>query len=866
MSSKKDKEKSDTITIETTQLKINIKSTGDLTTKEFDLIPFHPNMADLRDLSNNSYILFPSFVKITMKDLKKAGVGEDYPKVFMNLDKYIKLIKYVTNPDKEEDYTLFIDKSQVKNYTVSLAQNAFSDLVADNMSDAITIQKNEPLTKEEIIVNNIELIKSIFLPVKSHFFILGNDYVIGQSKYMPPYVASSEKNTKLEHETAQVIPLVYTVRFELQLLDAANNPDAGDFSKMTCKAKKGNIAKDMKDIFGTNFGYVAEKKAAIPSILNTSKTTQNRQFSKLQKEWEERNKFVKPPTNERERLAIEKNWTPIQRKMAEFDKKQAEYNKIPPFWIKETEDLNEKYKRFITDMVKLWREMAEIEKSNAEKIKADPTSAITESVLKDMIAVVADKMKDLATRVLLNEREKMPDFEEKSATEQIATLVNALATLAKDKPSATITEVENKIIGTDKSKYEENTDFYQIAKKNEQRTIDYKFVKPLLAETNFSEKEKDLIYLKKQEQTLIDKINRLSSPDASAEDRYNVESVKAELAKVHANMRKKEADTQLITQKYTTPNAKEPKKVIIGNVITDKWKLLLKDMDEKRKSIEAEKTKEEKKIIQETVKDELKKKKKDIDDLRKELLIADYKEGKEENTSKSENESYDKKEKPLDSAETIRANLETAKQQYLDIYGRLGLYYRIQAEVTLLSDDLTRIKELKSLVDKDKEKRTDKIKSIVLSLSKFSDTEKEKAKNDPTSNPTISALQADNDRLQGESKIFTEIINKLMKEKGKYEDYLKVLKGISEKNVTNDFEAKKTELITLGENVPTKKLNIQAPTLAGGGSRKKKHTLKKRVKKYKKTKRARLIKMKKTIRKWQRKLMRKKKQTRRRKV
>lgn len=850
MSSKKSKDKPDIITIETTQLKINIKSTGDLTTKEFDLIPFHPNMADLRDLSNNSYILFPSFVKITMKDLKKAGVGEDYPKVFMNLDKYIKLIKYVTDPNKEEDYTLIIDKSQVKNYTVSLAQNAFSDLVADNMSDAITIQKNEPLTKEEIIVNNIELIKSIFLPVKSHFFILGNDYVIGQSKYMPPYLASNEKNEKLAHETMQTIPLVYTVRFELQLLDAANNPDAGDFSKMTCKAKKGNIAKDMKDIFGTNFGYVPEKKAAIPSILNTSKTTQNRQFSKLQKEWEERNKFVKPPTNERERLAIEKNWTPIQRKMAEFDKKQVEYNKIPPFWIKETEDLTEKYKKFTIDMVKLWREMAEIEKSDAEKKKADPTSALTDSVLKDMLAAVTDKMKDLGKQVLLNEREKMPDFKED--TPNIVPLLNTLVNLAKNNPLAT--NVETTI--------NDDIPFFKTAKENEQRTIDYKFVKPLLAETGFSEKEKDFIYLKKQEKELIDKINKLSASDASTEDRYNVESVKAELAKVHANMRKKESETQLITQKYTTSND-NPEKVIIGDKITKKWKDLFKEMDEKRKSIEAEKTKEEKKIIQETVKEELKKKKKEIDDLRKELLIADYKEGREQNTSKSENESYDKKEKPLDSAETIKANLETAKQQYLDIYGRLGLYYRIQAEIALLSDDLTRIKELKGLVDKDKDKRTDKIKSIVLSLSKFSETEKSKKEGEEGYNPTIKALQVDNERLQGESKFFTDTIDRLVKEKGNYEEYLKLLKGISEKNAANDLETRKPELIKQGQNISSKKLNIEAPTLVGG---KRKKTLKKRAKKYKKTKRARLIKMKKTIRKLQRRLMRKKKHTRRRRV
>ena len=123
MAAKKTKLQPETIAIETTQLKINVKTTGDLITKDYDLIPFHPNMADLRDLSNNSYILFPSFIKITMKDLKKAGVGNDLPKVFMNLDKYITLIKYVTSPEREEDFTLIIDKTQVKNYTVALAQN-----------------------------------------------------------------------------------------------------------------------------------------------------------------------------------------------------------------------------------------------------------------------------------------------------------------------------------------------------------------------------------------------------------------------------------------------------------------------------------------------------------------------------------------------------------------------------------------------------------------------------------------------------------------------------------------------------------------------------------------------------------------------
>ena len=154
-------EKYDPIIIKTTTLKINIKTNGDLETKEYDLIPFHPNMADLRDLSNNNVIFFPSFVKITMKDLQYAGVGEDYPNVFMNLKKYINLIKYVISPEREEDYTLIIDKSQVSNYALSIAQNSMKDLISDFISDLITIKKYEPLTEEEIITNNIGLIKEL---------------------------------------------------------------------------------------------------------------------------------------------------------------------------------------------------------------------------------------------------------------------------------------------------------------------------------------------------------------------------------------------------------------------------------------------------------------------------------------------------------------------------------------------------------------------------------------------------------------------------------------------------------------------------------------------------------------------------------
>jgi len=708
MSSKKRKEAPQSITIETTILKINVKTTGDLITKDYDLIPFHPNMADLRDLSNNSYILFPSFVKITMKDLKNAGVGEDYPKVFMNLDKYIKLIKYVTSPDRAEDFTLFIDKTQVKNYSIALAQNALTDLMADNTTDIISIQKYEPLTEQEIITNNIEIIKNIFLPVKSHFFILGNDYVIGQSKYTPPYIASSETNRNLS-DTTKKIPLAYTVIYELQLLDAANNPDAGNFSKMSCKAKKANIAKDSMDIFGTNFGYVPEKKAMIPSILNTSKTTQNRQFSKLQKEWEERNKYVKAPTNERERIAMEKNWTPLQRKMAELAKNQEAYNKIPPLWIKEKKELEAKYKDFTAEMVKLWQELVDTKKSNSDKDENIKTNSFVTSLLDG----IKQKMKQTAEqlRIKVSEPLTAKKIDENTNTadalirndqvtleemkEDINKLIISLDALKGSVPKPL---VESTII---------NSLFYTKENAVENKAINEKYVKPMLEGTGLAEKEIDLRVLREQEINLSAKIDRLMKSDDPS-DRYNVESVKAELAKLQADIRRKMGDIESIREKYQIKK------------ITDKWDADLKKSESLTKNVENEKNKDIKKLQNETIDKELDEKLKQIKAIKKELLLAKFFVGNYDDLTKSERESYEKKgirDRPLDNVTTLQDNLQTAKDDYLEIAKKISDFNKAQALITLLNDDLSAIKHLKDakkseidLKDRDiKTKNSDKL-------------------------------------------------------------------------------------------------------------------------------------------------------------
>lgn len=756
MSSKKRKESPQLITIDTTTLKINIKSTGDLITKDYDLLPFHPNMADLRDLSNNSYILFPSFVKITMKDLKNAGVGEDYPKVFMNLDKYIKLIKYVTSPDRAEDFTLFIDKTQVKNYSIALAQNALTDLIADNATDIISIQKYEPLTEQEIITNNIEIIKNIFLPVKSHFFILGNDYVIGQSKFKPPYIPSTETNLKLS-DISKKIPMAYTVTFELQLLDAVNNPDAGNFSKMSCKAKKANIAKDSLDIFGTNFGYVPEKKAMIPSILNTSKTTQNRQFSKLQKEWEERNKYVKAPANERERIAMEKNWTPLQRKMAEFDKKQEAYNKIPPLWIKEKQELEAKYKDFTAEMVKLWQELKEVEKSNSDSngvLKKD-------SFVKDLLDGVKTKMKEAVEKVLVNTREKSPAYVEKKL--DIDGLIQNIENMKSNQNKEVDRAVEN---------------YMNPSMENEQNTIDYKYTKTLVEGTGMAEKEIDLRVLRDQEVDLTAKIERLmKSEDPS--DRYNVESVKTDLVKLQADIRRKLADIEVIKQKYDTKN------IITG------WKKTLGDMDSISKTVEREKTKDEKKIKNETMNKVLDEKLKEIRNIKKELLLAKFFEGDYDDLSRSEKESYEKKsqsDRPLDSVKTLQENLDGVKDQYLEMANEYSPFNKVQALITLLNDDFAAIKKLKDSKKSERETKDRDIKtknSDKLAIARQAESRKKDLT--PADEEKLKNYDKDIAVIQNElNEKIIPIFEKTEERRKIYDKYIDALKKIDPNDTTID--------------------------------------------------------------------------------
>lgn len=669
-------DKYEPIKLDTTILKIEVKTNGDLITKELDLIPFHPNMSDIKDLSNNNYILFPSFVKITMEYLKNAGVGQDYKKVFTNLDKYIDLIKFVTNPKKEidEDFTLLVDQTQYKNYAMSFVQ----DFTTDITSDFRSVQKYEPLTDEEIITNNIGIIKSIFLPLKGRFFVLGHEYIINESKYLPPFVPSSSINEKLTERKR--VPLSYTIKVELQLLDVALNPGMGDYSRLSCEQKKISLNKDVREIFGESFGYKEEVKVVIPTSIPT--TTSKRGFGKLQLEWEERNKYVKAALTERERQEQESKWTPLQKKMAQLDKYQEDFNKIPPLWIKEREGLNMKYTEFENTIKKYQQEIIDIKSVNKD-YDADKKEP---SFVYDLIQAVEAKAVNAIDQIYTGDQNDQSYMDFKEAV---------LESLMKN----------TNIFGKDsKGKYDKS--FIEKLKEQERIMIDNKYVKPFIEE--MEERKKDVDALIEENDKLKTEINDLR---ASGDD-YTVKSKDQERAKLQANLLKKQTDYKLLEDKYGKNGIK----------LVEKWEASSGRMASLKENIDSEKNIGEQKILNDSVTSELNSKLDEIKKLKKMLYKAYYFAGQYAEISKTEGEQYSKKpgERPIETVSAIKTNIENLETEYLDIAKKLGSFNQLQSYITLLNDDVERIKSLKKDKEIEKSKKETELKSKINQLEKVS--------------------------------------------------------------------------------------------------------------------------------------------------
>jgi hypothetical protein len=670
--------------INTTTLVIKVKTTGDLTTKEYDLIPFHPNMADVINVNKNkNYILFPSFVKITMNDLKNTGgIGTDYQQAFLNLDDYIKVIQYVINPNKTDDPTLIVHKSDIKNYAVSFAQNALSGFLQGTETDMVTIQKYEPLTEEEIITNNIALIMSLFFAPKKRFYILGNEYIIGETKYIPPYVPSLDTNILLENVDSHKhkIPLFYTITVELQLLDAVNNPGVGDFGRMSCKAKKYSIAKDAQEIFGTNFGYVEEKKAPIPSILNTSNVSKDRNFGKLQLEWEERNKYRREPTTERERLEMERNMSPLHKKMAELERKQKELGEVPPLWEKDKKELDDKYKKFDERINVLRQEYKNVTDDNSGNDDA------SNSFMSELQNGIKDKM-----------------YEE--------VIVLGIEVPADDYG---INKLKLDLTGTTSTPSIEPSeiDIIKRGKAKEQDKINDKHVEPFLKK--YETIDNDIKSLEEEEKNLKEEITRLSASSVPS-DKYNVTALKTKLLKYQADIRKKKSFGLVSPNGQSTSTSGDilttKKKEIIA-----KWEKILTDRKVLLKGIDKEKKKGETSIKRDAVEKELKEQFKRITEMNKELLIAYFYENDLVKLTKREIEEYDRERRPDESVKDIWDNLKSLEEEYLETAGKVDEREKGQALLKLCSDYLHRLQKLKDNKKEEKGKIDSKLKDIARTL------------------------------------------------------------------------------------------------------------------------------------------------------
>lgn len=741
MSSKSSIDKYEPIKLDTTILKIDIKSTGDLITKEYDLIPFHPNMSDMKDLSNNNYILFPSFVKITMNYLKSAGVGEDYRKVFTNLEKYIQLIKFITKPDKEidEDFTLLVDQTQYKNYAMSFVQDFTSDITMDFRA----VQKYEPLTDEEIITNNIGIIKGIFLPVNGRFFVLGHEYIINESKYLPPYKPADVFNEKLSER--KKVPLNYSVTVEVQLLDIVKNPGMGDFGKLSCKQKKINLNKDVKEIFGEEFGYKEEIKAVLPPLTPTMNS--KRGFGKLQLEWEERNKYVKAPTTEKERIELESKWTPLQKKIAQLDKAvEFEYSKIPPLWIKEKNELKMKYEAFEKEMKGYAEEI-----ENIKKVNPAGADGKYDTFVDDLINAVKDKMK-IAVEQLVAVDDKLleQEYEErikiKTATLEknkivvpdVKTLIKQIIKDEADVYTKTNPNTDDKGLTDLLTKYKDTSNpvekedlakeimdlkgkvdrikkFTSSSQINREEDEHYKFEKKEIDKRNaepflkdLKERQKDVDELKKQ----ITKLNEDMEKLKTKGDTYEINGRAQERSKMQAELLKKQTDLKLLLDKYGAD----------GAVLVKKWGESFNKMEGLKKNISSDKDIGEKKILNDSVTKELDTKLKEIKELKKKLFKAKYFEGQYQEITKKEGSEFSKKpgERPIETVSELEDNIKNLENEYLDIANKLGLFNQLQSYITLLNENMERIKSLKKGKEDEKNEKEKELKSIVNELEKFS--------------------------------------------------------------------------------------------------------------------------------------------------
>jgi hypothetical protein len=237
---------------------------------------------------------------------------------------------------------------------------------------------------------------------------------------------------------------------------------------------------------------------------------------------------------------------------------------------------------------------------------------------------------------------------------------------------------------------------------------------------------------------------------------------------------------------------------IDGSKLIKTWEESQGQLEKLGETIQQDKTIEEKKIKVESVNKELDEKLKEIVKLKKDLMLAKFFAGQYDDLDKEKFESKAAKERPLESVETLQSNLDLAKDQYLEIAGKFSDFNKLQAKITLLSSDLTDLKELKEAKNKGKKKVEEDIKKKSDAKLNIARIVKESQRTEKTANEIKEeeGYTKDIDLLQKEiAEKYTAILDKTELKIKLYNAYIDFLKdkGQNEPNITTLLREKETK-------------------------------------------------------------------------
>ena len=192
------------------QLRINIETRGEHTTKPGEPIRYNIRMSD-PTLQSSDVLYFPPTLSLTKKNIRNAKVGVDNMRIFTNPASLDKVLKYIMS----------------KGFVKTTAKKAKED---------------------EVAVRNIRLLKNIYFPTRGKFFIDGKAYVINKSELVKSSIEEKNINSKTG------IPGEYDITIKLSLLDARKKPGYIDFQRLSCKDKAEKIDNLAKELLGVSFG------------------------------------------------------------------------------------------------------------------------------------------------------------------------------------------------------------------------------------------------------------------------------------------------------------------------------------------------------------------------------------------------------------------------------------------------------------------------------------------------------------------------------------------------------------------------------------------------------------------------------------